>query len=505
MLQSILALLALFLYYRYFWKKPNLNLPPGPKPLPIVGNIRDFPPNGKLEYEHWLELKDTYGPIMQVSVLGQSLILIHDRNMAHDLLEKSSTKTSGRPHLHFGGDLCGYGVLTNLMPYNATHKHHRKLIHRQLGTKTLAAQFQGVQDIESRRLLLRTLDDPNHLIDHIKTEASAIILQMTYGYSIEPHSADPLVLLIERMMHTFLPGMSFKKTAQEWNKVTQAVIETPYTFVRQQMANGTHRDSYVSSLITEHASDGENSTLDVNSENAIKRTAATMYAGGADTIVSTLSSFILAMLLFPNVQKKAQEEIYNVIGTNRLPRFEDRDSLPYVDALVRETHRWIPVAPLGLTHVVDDNISYAGFDIPKGAYLLPAVWWFCHDPQIYADPSSFDPARYLEPRNEPDPTTEIFGYGRRICPGRFLADQSLFITISRLLAVFDIKKATDNMGNEIEPKVAITPGLISRPLDFPYSVKPRSAGYVDLIKSVEVEHPWEESDASSLQAGFATA
>jgi hypothetical protein len=354
----------------------------------------------------------------------------------------------------------------------------------------------------------------------IFSQASAIILQIVYGYSIEPQTADPLVLLIERVMQNIsaafiplhwavdilpilnyipegLPGSSFKSTARKWKDITNMVYETPYMFVRQQMAKGSHRPSYVSSLVEQH---GKNNTSSMNEddENAIKTTASIMYGAGADTSVSSIRGFILAMTLFPSVQRKAQAEIDAVIGAGRLPQFEDRERLPYVNALVKETLRWLPVTPLSLTHVTDTELYHSGFRIPKRAYLVPAVWWFLHDPQTYSNPASFDPDRFLEPRNEPDPATEAFGYGRRICPGRYLADESLFLTISRLLAVFDITKAVDENGKEIDPKIDIAPGLIGKPLDFPYCIRARSAKSVDLIRTIEVEHPWERGDASLL-------
>ncbi|KAH8704131.1 cytochrome P450 [Talaromyces proteolyticus] len=525
-LQIIATLLLIPLYYYYFSKKNAPSLPPGPKPLPIIGNIADLPPKGVPEYQHWLRFKDKYGPISSVTVLGTRLIIIHDNKIAHDLLEKTSTKTSGRPIFHFAGALCKFDELVSFMQYNATFRQHRKLIHQHLGTKSGVARFRGVQDVESRQFLLRVLDDPDSLIQHIKTEASAIILQIVYGYSIEPRAPDPLVLLIERMMHNVslafiplrwpvdflpilkylperLPGMSFKSTARKWKKINRMVIDIPYAFVRQQMAKGINRPSYVASNLEpgNNALD-ENSTMNEDHENAIKTTAAIMYAGGADTTVSAICSLVLAMMLFPEVQRKAQQEIDAVVGMNRLPRFEDRENLTYVNALVKETLRWLPVTPTGVAHVADEEIICAGFRIPKGANLLPAVWWFLHDPSTYSDPYTFDPDRYLEPRNEPNPANEAFGYGRRICPGRHLADESLFLTVSRLLASFNITKAVDEQGKEIEPEVKPTPGLISRPLEFPYDIKPRSAKHIDLIRSVGVENPLKGGDAGLLTEDF---
>ncbi|KAI3393133.1 hypothetical protein diail_4701 [Diaporthe ilicicola] len=510
------------------WKKlqtTSYNLPPGPKPLPIVGNLKDLPPGGAPEYQHWLKLKAAYGPISSINIFGQPLIILHDRDAARDLLVKSSRTTSSRPSMPFA-DLCGFGALLNLRSFDSTYRLHRKLVHQQFGTKAVAARFRDTIDVESHRLLLRVLNDPANLVAHIKTEASAIILRITYGYSIAPQAADPLVVLIERTMDVFvqattllawpvdglpflkylpegLPGTSFKKTAREWGQLVHSTLNVPYAFVQRQMAKGTHELSYVSSLIeqSKETDDGAGK-LDENIEDAIKKTAAVMYGGGADTTSASIHGFILAMILFPEVQKKAQEEIDTVVGSERLPQYGDRDHLPYVNALVKESFRWHHVAPLGVPHKVDEETSYGGFQIPKGAYLVPSIWWFLHDPQTYPDPSSFNPDRYLEPRNEPDPADEAFGFGRRICPGRFLADETLFITISRLLAAFNMTKAVDESGNEIDPEMHSTPGLISRLLDFPYSIKPRSARYTDLIKSVEVEHPWEENDACDVQTSF---
>ncbi|KAG8665189.1 hypothetical protein FPOAC2_14444 [Fusarium poae] len=516
MLSAVFILLGVAIAILYIRTKPRKNVPPGPKPLPILGNIRDMPDGSTPEYQHWIKFKDLYGSISHVSILGQSLIILHDRDAANAILEKTSTKTSGRPQFIFGNEMCGYNQILSFKPYGKLLKQHRKLVHQQLGTKTAASRFRDIQDVESRRLLLRILGNPEKLLTHIKTEASAIILKMTYGYSLEPENPDPLALLIEQMMANFslafipmswpvdvlpflrylpepLPGMSFKRIARDWNANMRMVVDVPYNFVKRQIAKRSNRPSYVSSLIKQH--DGD---LDEETDTAIKQTAAVMYAGGADTTVSSIRGFVLAMLLFPDVQRKAQQEIDSVVGTERLPQFEDRDNLSYVDALVKEALRWIPVIPMGVVHSADEDIHYKDFVIPKGASFLPATWWFLHDPAIYSDPSSFNPDRYLEPRNEPHPNFASFGFGRRVCPGRFLADESLFISISRLLAVFEIKKAVDGRGNEIEPQISVTPGIISHIRDFPYDIKPRSEKYADIIRQVEVEHPWEQADARFL-------
>ena len=296
-----------------------------------------------------------------------------------------------------------------------------------------------------------------------------------------------------------LPGATFKKTARKWRKSIQASAYIPYRFVQRQMAALNYRPSYVSKLIQQLKQE-DNAKLSNEDEEAIIWTAASLYGAAADTTVITLTVFTLAMIMFPHVQRKAQEEIDRVIGTDRLPNFEDCEKLPYINALVKEATRWWSISPMGFPHTATEDVEYNGLRIPKGAYLLPAVWWFLHDPEVHPDPESFDPDRFLPPRNEPDPATEVFGYGRRICPGRFFADSSLYLNIVQSLAAFNISKAVGKDGREIEVNVKPKPGILTYPTDFEFQVKPRSERHVEMIRRVEQQHPWEASDAGLLES-----
>lgn len=253
----------------------------------------------------------------------------------------------------------------------------------------------------------------------------------------------------------------------------------------------------MSKLIQQFDSE-ETANISREDEEAIIWTAASLCGTAVDTAVITLTSFTLAMILFPRVQHKAQEEIDRVVGTGRLPSFADRERLPYISALVQEPLRWWPIAPMGFPYTADDDVEYNGLHIPKSAYLLPAVWWFLHDPKVYADSKSFDPERFLSPRNEPDPGVEGFGYRRRICPGRFFADSSLYLNIVQALATFNINKAVDSNGMEIDVDVKPQPGILSYPRKFQFKVTPRSQQHIDLIRRFEANHPVEASDAELL-------
>lgn len=352
--------------------------------------------------------------------------------------------------------------------------------------------------------------------------AAATVLKLAYGYAIDTQKPDVLVATIDQVMKEFslaavpmawavdiipslqhlpetFPGATFKKTARSWRRSIQASAYIPYRFVRRQMATSEHRPSYVSKLV-EHLKQEGDGNLSDEDEQAIIWSAASLYGAAADTTAITLTAFTLAMILFPDVQKRAQEEIDRVVGTNRLPTFADRENLPYINALVKESTRWWPIAPMGFPHTATEDIQYNDLHIPKGAYLLPAVWWFLHDPQTYHDPEVFEPLRFLHPRNEPDPSSEAFGYGRRICPGRFFADAGLYLNIVQTLAVFDVGKAVDESGKEIEVDVRPKPGILTYPSEFKHSVRPRSEKHADLIRSVGQQSAWEDGDAELLDS-----
>ncbi|RFU81476.1 o-methylsterigmatocystin oxidoreductase [Trichoderma arundinaceum] len=526
------GIVALFVLYRLFFrKKPNtLPLPPGPKPLPVIGNIKDLPPPGVPEFEHWLPFKEKYGGISSVSIMGQTMIILQDKEAIGELLEKTSLKTSARPKFFFATEMCGFGTFLPAMQYDDPFRKQRRFIHQQLGTKVLASRFNDIQDVESKRFLLRVLNDPQDYFEHIKachpltisSEASAIILKITYGYNIEPRGQDPLVKLIEDVMSNlgqafiplawlvdiipairhlpdWFPGTGFKQTARKWKSANEAVTSSPYNFVQKQMEMGIHQhQSYVSELIKTYGN-GDGTGVSEEDAEVIRMTATAMYGGGADTTVSTIMAFTIAMMLFPNVQRKAQEEIDRVVGSDRLPDYKDRENLPYVDALVKEAIRYFPVVPIATAHRTEEEIFIRGYRIPQSSFILASIWCLLHDPEVYQDPLVFDPERFLEPRNEPDPADDVFGYGRRVCPGRYLATESLFLTLARLLAAFTISKGVDENGKEIDVELKHAPGLVDHPAEFAYNIRPRNENYAYLVRRAGADHPWEKSDSVSLE------
>ena len=255
-----------------------------------------------------------------------------------------------------------------------------------------------------------------------------------------------------------MPGAGFKRQGAEWKKVNDYLHSKPFNDVVEKMKAGTAGDSVVRRLLTPE----DGSVIDAEEEDIIKWVVGALYSGGADTTVSALATFVLAMVLYPEVQAKAQEEIERVVGTDRLPGIADRPQLAYVDAVYKETLRWHPVAPLAVPHRVTRDDEYGWCTIPAGATIVANIWAMSRGGE--PDPDVFRPERHLAGGggNEvsQDPLTYVFGFGRRICPGMNLADSEVWLGVVSLLAAFKMVKKSDGQGGLITPKEEYEQGII---------------------------------------------
>ena len=228
------------------------------------------------------------------------------------------------------------------------------------------------------------------------------------------------------------------------------------------MAAGTHGGSVTSRLLTSR--DGE-PPLNEEEENRIMWVVGAIYSGGADTTVSALTTFVLAMILYPEAQRKAQEELDRVIGCGksvsaggRLPLMSDRPRLPYVEALYQEVLRWHPVAPLGVPHRLTTEDKWGAYTVPKGSTVISNIWAMGHTEN---DSDEFKPERQLYRKPDAvDPREYVFGFGRRVCPGKDLADAGVWLTIATLLAAFKFGKKSDGKGGFIDVKEEYGSGII---------------------------------------------
>ncbi|KAF5385581.1 hypothetical protein D9757_006773 [Collybiopsis confluens] len=194
------------------------------------------------------------------------------------------------------------------------------------------------------------------------------------------------------------------------------------------------------------------------------------------------------MVMHPDVQAKGQAEIDQLVGTDRLPTFEDRKFLPFVESIYREVGRLYPPLPLCISHASIGDDVYRDYIIPKGCIVIPNIWAMNRDPERYANPDAFRPERFLE--SPKGPFTSIndisaFGFGRRVCPGRYMADNTVWLTIASVLATLNLGKAKDEAGSEIEVSEEFTNAFFCHPKPYKCSIAPRSPSAKGLILAAE--------------------
>ncbi|KAF9469732.1 cytochrome P450 [Collybia nuda] len=514
-LDRVLAALGLFLLTvasaniinRQYSSHRAITYPPGPESRPIFGNTHHIPANKPwITYAQWAK---QYGSLIHIKDYSKHVIIINSFKDAVNLLEKRSNIYSDRP-ASIMIKLMGWDFNVGLMPYGDEWRRRRKILQKYF-KKDIAVVYQPIQTQKIHDMLRNILETPEDFISHYKTQkssvAAAIIMSCVYGHDIS-RTNDYYVSLseaaVEKLSETFFPGAvavnaipslqyipswfpgaGFKRFATKTKDLTDKLQNMPYNHVRENMSQGVAATSILADLLRENDARGGSKEV----EDGIKAASATSYAAGADTTTSNIGTFIYAMTRNPSVQQKAQQEIDNLTGGQRLPNHDDRNSLPYVEALFREVMRWRPVLPLGVAHAALNDDVYNGYYIPKGSTVISNIWAMTHDESIYTEPDAFKPERFIngDGKLNDDDLTFVFGFGRRICVGRHMASSTVWLITASILAVFNIRRDKDELSNEILPTVDYTDGLVSHPLPFRCSITPRSDELAKLVMEVEIE------------------
>ncbi|KAF9494670.1 cytochrome P450 [Pleurotus eryngii] len=459
-----------------------------------------------LTYAKW---KGIYGDIVFLNIFRNPVLVLNSAEAAQDLLEKRSAIYSSRPVRTMQAELMGFGFLFSGLPYNAWYKQHRNMFHKHFQPKVVP-EYHAIQLKHARILLRNLLHDHSNLDHHIRRTTAAIVLEISYGHHVADQG-DEYVTLADKALFgvtqsgvfgtymvdyvpllkhvpAWMPGAEFKRNARKWRTLATQMLNRPFEMVKERMESGTAEGCMITTELESWFREGIDN--DKSRGTVIKDVAATAYAAGSDTTLSTLATFFLAMVLYPSVQEKARDEIFKHIPCGeRLPSFGDRGDgqLSYIDYVIWESLRWHPVVNISLAHYIEErNDEYRGYTIPKGTTVLGNIWAITHDAAVYPDPEKFDPERFVNTRvNEEqgiNPIPEVvFGFGRRVCPGRFLALDTIWIVIASVLAVYRISKTVDDDGNEVEPNVEYTSGLFSRPKPFEFRLTPLSDGATTLI------------------------
>ncbi|KAI0318406.1 CyP450 monooxygenase [Amylostereum chailletii] len=475
---SFLCSLAVIFFLRWLVKlRTRLPLPPGPKGLPIIGNYYLVPKEHEwLTYARWSQ--EFGSDLIHLSSFGTHFIIVNSAKAVEELFEKRSAQYSDRPPLNAMRKILHINWLLALLPYGERWRSMRRAFHTYF-QPSATPTFHPLLLKAAHTVLRNLLEQPEDYHQHLRHMANYITLSIGYGLDVKPRN-DPYVHIAEKAMEGLCMGSSseaslfdavpfltktpswffggqWKQDAEPFARAVDDMVEEPYKAVQRSVANNAAKPSVTLSIMNE---EGDSAFA--------KQIPANIYMAGADTTVSALAFFMLAMTKYPDAQRAAQQEIDRVVGNDRLPDFSDEGPLPYLDALLKETLRWQTVTPLAIQHRVMADDVYNNYFIPGGSIVIPNAWAVLHDPETYPNPFYFSPERWLQPSSvstgtpsSTDNFPEIaFGCGRRTCPGRFIARSSMWITMASILAAFDIVKDVDEQGREIDSGEDMTTGMV---------------------------------------------
>ncbi|KAF5325488.1 hypothetical protein D9619_009914 [Psilocybe cf. subviscida] len=406
----------------------SLHVPPGP-PLTgwLSGHVAILPLTKPWKvYTEWAH---KYGSLVHVRAFNQRIILLSSMEDCIELFEKRSSLYSDRPTLPIS-DLMGWDFNAGIMSYGPRWRRQRRLF-QQMFRKATSLAYRPEQTRKVNDMLYGLLTSPEDFRDHVQTMSAAVVMSTTYGYDIEPKrdyyieiaeeaiqrmamAALPGAAMVNhipilRYLPTWFPGARFHKLAAETKLLTTQMKEMPFKWTQERMKAGSAVDCVVAAKLPSCST--QQDVVD------LQEFAAMTYAAGAETTTAGLDSFFYIMAaVSPGVQKKAQQEIDRVVGRNRLPTYDDWDSLPYMEATMRELLRWRPIGPLGFPHRVIDDDIYKGYLIPKGSLIIANIWALSRDPSIYKDPETFNPDRFFDKDGNlnDDDCSYTFGFGRRL-------------------------------------------------------------------------------------------
>ncbi|KAG9316767.1 cytochrome P450 [Chiua virens] len=472
----LVLLVALYITQRRGSKR-SASLPPGPRGLPFLGVALSI--DASKPWFTFFEWRKLFGDLVYTRMFNMNVLVINSAKIARDLVELRSNIYSDRPK-YATAEPYGIADGTLLMPYGDTWRLHRRIYHQSMNAEA-AKNYQPMQFAKARQLIVNLAEDPQGSSAHLYTYSTSIIMSIVYGYDTAPTN-DPYVEYVERgikvvakaaeakraallemfpfllRLPAWMPG-SFKTEATEAKGYATGFRTILFKMGLERMTSAPDVPSMISDAVRRNERNGNLPEVTL----AIRNTSAVAYGAASETTWASLEVFLLAMVLYPDIRRKAQKEIDAVVGNDRLPDFSDRPSLPYVEAVLQESLRWYPAVPLGLPHATTTEDVYNGTYIPKGVTVLVNIWGLTHDEEVFPAPFEFMPERFL---NEDGMLRDCdgsfaFGFGRRICPGRYVANQSMWIAIALMLVAFDFMKVRDDDENEIDFVPQFTPGTTS--------------------------------------------
>ncbi|XP_024109734.3 cytochrome P450 2C9 isoform X1 [Pongo abelii] len=466
----VLCLSCLLLLSLWRQSSGKGKLPPGPTPLPVIGNILQI--DIKDISKSLTNLSKVYGPVFTVYFGLEPMVVLHGYEAVKEALIDLGEEFSGRGHFPLAERANrGFGIIFS------NGKRWKEI--RRFSLMTLRNFGLGKRSIEDR-----VQEEARCLVEELrKTKASPC--DPTFILGCAPCNVICSIIFHKRFDYK---DQQFLNLMEKLNENVK-ILSSPWIQICNNFSPiidyfpGTHNKllkniAFIKSYILEKVKEHQES-MDVSNPQdfidcflmkmekekhnqpseftieSLENTAADLFGAGTETTSTTLRYALLLLLKHPEVTAKVQEEIERVIGRNRSPCMQDKSHMPYTDAVVHEVQRYIDLLPTSLPHAVTCDIKFRNYLIPKGTTILISLTSVLHDNKEFPNPEMFDPRHFLDEGGNFKKSNYFmpFSAGKRICVGEALARMELFLFLTSILQNFNLKSLVDPKNLDTTPVV----------------------------------------------------
>ncbi|EPY88764.1 cytochrome P450 2C92 precursor [Camelus ferus] len=466
----VLCLSCLLLLSLWIQSSRNGKLPPGPTPLPILGNILQL--DVKNISKSLSKLSKVHGPVFTVYFGMKPTVVLHGYQAVKEALIDRGEDFSGRGRLPLTERTNkGHGIVFS---NGKTWKEMRRF-----SLMTLRNFGMGKRSIEDRvqeeaRCLVEELrktnafsPDPTFVVGCAPCNViCSIIFQNRFDYKDQTFLnimkkfnenirivSSPWIQICNTfpVLIDYFPG-SHNKVIKNNANLKNYILEK--TKEHQASLDMNNPRDFIDCFLIKMEQEKHNQELEFTVENLLA-TISDLFGAGTETTSTTLRYGLLLLLKHPEVTAKVQEEIDHVIGRHRSPCIQDRSRMPYTDAVVHEIQRYIDLIPTNVPHAVTHDIKFRNYVIPKGTTILTSLTSVLHDDKQFPNPEVFDPGHFLDESGNFKKTEYFmaFSAGKRICAGEGLARMELFLFLTTILQKFTLKSVVDPKDIDTTPIV----------------------------------------------------
>lgn len=435
-----------------YWNPSSF--PPGPRPLPFLGNvfteIQDFRNINKLA--------EVYGTIFSLRLGSEKLIIVSGYKMAKEALVTQNDSFIDRPNVPLFHKV--FKGLGTILSNGYLWRMHRKFAVSHLRNFGVGNESLEVKIQQECIFLCDAFKAEKGPVDPMVTLNSAIsniISSLIFGQRFDYHdeyyqrilrldteciqlAGSPRAQLYNACpwLFEYLPGPH--QTIFSNYKKIKDFLRGEIIKHREDWDPANPRD-FIDNYLTEMERKKSDPEAGFNIEGLVV-TCLDLIEAGTETATTTLRWGLLFMIKFPEIQEKVQAEIDRVIGQSRQPCLNDRVNMPYTEAVIHEIQRFGDVVPLGFPKRAVKDTQLGKYFIPKGTAITVNLSSVLHDPNEWETPDTFNPGHFLDENGQFRKRDAFmpFSAGKRACLGENLARQELFLYFTSLLQQFKISK-----------------------------------------------------------------